>query len=202
MLATAVRRIARAEDRAEVVHELCAVSVEHFADAVLVYLAPGPGPAHGPDPVPGQLHLAASRFLDSSAPEKLPEVASVARSGVLAEVLLAGETLGRTSPATEPALRELLGPTPRLPKGNRVLLAPVSDARGVIGAAVFLRRRARETFDADDILTADQLTAQAALGLTTPEPTSPSTTAVPVTAGSPPMAAAPSTAASPLTAAA
>lgn len=130
LLATAVRRIARAEDRAEVVHELCAVGVEHFADAVLVYLAPGPGPSYERETVPGRLHLTASRFLADgpdlvgSTGAPVPALASVARSGDLAEVLRAGETLSRISPAIEPALRELLGQAPGLPEGHRVLLAP------------------------------------------------------------------------------
>ncbi|MGW7204547.1 ATP-binding SpoIIE family protein phosphatase [Streptomyces sp. NPDC054837] len=205
MLATAVRRIARAEDRAEVVHELCAVGVEHFADAVLVYLAPGPGPSYEPETVPGQLHLTASRFLEGGqdlagalgAP--VPALASVARSGDLAEVLRAGETLSRISPAIDPALRELLGPAPVLPEGHRVLLAPLSDARGVLGAAVFLRRPDREAFDADDVLTAGRLSAQAALGVSEaaaspPTAAAPSTSASTDTADSPPTAASPSTA--------
>ncbi|WP_420719105.1 SpoIIE family protein phosphatase [Streptomyces sp. WM6386] len=214
MLATAVRRIARAEDRAEVVHELCAVSVEHFADAVLVYLAPCPGPSHEPEAVPGQLHLTASRFpeggqdLAEASGAPLPALASVAQSGALAEVLRAGETLSRLSPAIDPALRELLGPTPGLPEGHRVLLAPLSDARGVVGAAVFLRRPDREAFDTDDVLTAGRLSAQAALGVSEapadPPPTAPapSPSCPPSTTGSPPTASTPSTAASPPTASA
>ncbi|MEV7888526.1 ATP-binding SpoIIE family protein phosphatase [Streptomyces sp. NPDC002817] len=185
----AVRRIARAEDRAEVVHELCAVGVEHFADAVLVYLAPCPDPSYEPETVPDQLHLTASRFLEGGqdlagaigAP--VPALAAVAHSGVLAEVLRAGETLSRTSPAIDPALRELLGPTPGLPEGHRVLLSPLSDARGVLGAAVFLRRPEREAFDTDDVLTVGRLSAQVALGVSE-APADP-----PPTAASPPPAA-------------
>ncbi|MCX5330661.1 SpoIIE family protein phosphatase [Streptomyces sp. NBC_00140] len=207
----AVRRIARAEDRAEVVHELCAVGVEHFADAVLVYLAPCPDPSDEPETVPDQLHLTASRFLEGGqdlagaigAP--VPALASVAHSGVLAEVLRAGGTLSRISPAIDPALRELLGPAPGLPEGHRVLLAPLSDARGVLGAAVFLRRPDREAFDADDVLTVGQLSAQVALGVSEataspPTATAPATSTSPDTADPPPTAFAPPTAASPSTA--
>ncbi|MDQ0598188.1 serine phosphatase RsbU (regulator of sigma subunit) [Streptomyces canus] len=211
LLATAVRRIARAEDRAEVVHELCAVGVEHFADAVLVYLAPGPGASYERETVPGRLHLTASRFpeggpdLAGSTGAPVPVLALVARSGDLAEVLRAGETLSRISPAIDPALRELLGSALVLPGGHRVLLAPLSDARGVLGAAVFLRRPDREAFDADDVLTADRLSAQAALGVSeataSPRTTAaPSTSATTDTADSLSTASAPPTAASPSTA--
>ncbi|MDN3021625.1 SpoIIE family protein phosphatase [Streptomyces sp. S.PB5] len=282
LLAGAVRRIARARDRAEVVQELCAAGVEHVADAVLVYVDHGQGPRHRPEKVPDRLLLTASDFRGSQAeharialsalPNRLrnrpstlspdehrvaevladpvryadleitgiaelagtdpgavvrtatllgysgidelrlelhatarraaeqppvrgaglggamggtaPALTAVSQSGVLAEVLLAGETLGRSSPALQGALRELLGPAPRLPKGDRVLLAPMTTPEGVIGAAVFLRRPDRDVFDTADVEAVGHLATHVALGVA-------EAPAAPAAAAAPPAAAAP-----------
>ncbi|MEW2079963.1 SpoIIE family protein phosphatase [Streptomyces sp. NPDC013433] len=94
-----------------------------------------------------------------------PDV-SVAPSGILAKVLQAGEPLGRDSGELDPALRELLGPNPRLPRGDRVLLAPLvaPHPRGVVGAAVFLRRPDRDAFHPEHRHLVGELSTHAALG--------------------------------------
>ncbi|WP_107400420.1 SpoIIE family protein phosphatase [Streptomyces africanus] len=90
----------------------------------------------------------------------------MAESGVLAKVLQTGEPLGRDSNDLDPALRELLGPNPRLPRGDRVLLVPLVGPRGVVGAALFLRRPDRDVFRAEDKQVLGELSAHAALGVT------------------------------------
>ncbi|MET9762502.1 ATP-binding SpoIIE family protein phosphatase [Streptomyces sp. NPDC006372] len=94
-------------------------------------------------------------------------------SGVLTKVLQAGEALGRDSNDLDPALRELLGPGSRLPKGDRVLLVPLAGPGGVLGAALFLRRPDREVFRAEDRQALGELSAHAALGVSGPPPVPP-----------------------------
>ncbi|MEU9455658.1 SpoIIE family protein phosphatase [Streptomyces sp. NPDC048277] len=161
-LAVSGRRIARAEGAAQVVRELCLSTVPELADGAFVYLAD-----HGPDRS-GQLTL----LLDG-VPAELgavmggtpPAEAVVPSDGVLAGFLRCGRTRGRGQDDVEEALAELLGTAPRLPQGNRVLLAPLRAPDAVVGVAVFLRRPDREDFVADDIALADTLSAQAALGV-------------------------------------
>ncbi|MCG7210901.1 ATP-binding SpoIIE family protein phosphatase [Streptomyces arenae] len=165
-LAVAGRRIARAEGAAQVVRELCRSVVPELADGVVVYLEDG-----------RQDHSEPLRLRLDGAPAELggamggvpPDTASVPPDGVLARLLRCGRTRGAgpagTETETDEALRELLGKAPRLPQGNRVLLAPLRAPDAVVGVAVFLRRPDREDFVDDDIALADALAAQAALGV-------------------------------------
>ncbi|MES5818593.1 SpoIIE family protein phosphatase [Streptomyces sp. RG80] len=106
----------------------------------------------------------------------VPAHASVPQSGALAEVLRTGETLSRPSAALDDALLELLGPAPGAAEGNRVLLAPLTGTRGVLGAAVFLRRSDRDAFDAADLRTVGQLSTHVALGVSEAPADEPRTT--------------------------
>ncbi|MEU0964894.1 SpoIIE family protein phosphatase [Streptomyces sp. NPDC005917] len=161
-LAVSGRRIARAEGAAQVVRELCLSTVPDLADGVFVYLADR---RQDPD---GRL-----RLLLDGLPAELgglmggtpPAAAQVPPDGVLAGFLRCGRARGRGPDDVEEVLHELLGATPRLPQGNRVLLAPLRAPDAVVGLAVFLRRMDREDFVADDIDLADALSAQAALGV-------------------------------------
>ncbi|MGW2957822.1 ATP-binding SpoIIE family protein phosphatase [Streptomyces sp. NPDC001220] len=161
-LAVSGRRIARAEGAAQVVRELCLSTVPDLADGVFVYLAEQRQDPDGP-----------LRLLLDGPPAELgglmggtpPAVAPVPSDGVLAGFLRCGRARGRGPDDIEEALRELLGSAPRLPQGNRVLLAPLRAPDAVVGVAVFLRRMDREDFVADDIALADALAAQAALGV-------------------------------------
>ncbi|MEU9380923.1 hypothetical protein AB0D38_07980 [Streptomyces sp. NPDC048279] len=161
-LAVSGRRIARAEGAAQVVRELSLSTVPDLADGVFVYLAEQRQDPDGPvrlllDGLPAELG-----GLMGGAP---PAAAPVPPGGVLAGVLRCGRARGRGQDDVEEALRELLGSAPRLPQGNRVLLAPLRAPDAVVGLAVFLRRMDREDFVADDIALADALSAQAALGV-------------------------------------
>jgi serine phosphatase RsbU (regulator of sigma subunit) len=99
--------------------------------------------------------------LGGAAPVTVP----MAPSGVLAKVLDAGEALGRDSGDLDPALRELLGPNFRVPRGDRVLLVPLVGPDGTVGAALFLRRPDRDAFRARDRQVLGELSAHAALGV-------------------------------------
>ncbi|WP_190068522.1 SpoIIE family protein phosphatase [Streptomyces lanatus] len=102
--------------------------------------------------------------------------AEVAPAGALAEVLDRGDALRRGfgNPELDSALDELLGRAPRLPKGDRVVLAPLVAAQGVNGVAVFLRRPDRPAFESDDVQFVGQLSAHAALGVAAaPQPAPP-----------------------------
>jgi serine phosphatase RsbU (regulator of sigma subunit) len=161
-LAVSGRRIARAEGAAQVVRELSLSTVPDLADGVFVYLAEQRRDPDGPvrlllDGLPAELG-----GLMGGTP---PAVAPVPSDGVLAGLLRCGRARGRGPDDIEEALRELLGSAPRLPQGNRVLLAPLRAPGAVVGVAVFLRRMDREDFVADDIALADALAAQAALGV-------------------------------------
>nr|WP_173937377.1 ATP-binding SpoIIE family protein phosphatase [Streptomyces chartreusis] len=94
-----------------------------------------------------------------------PVTVPMAPSGVLAKVLDAGEALGRDSGDLDPALRELLGPDSRVPRGDRVLLVPLVGPDGTVGAALFLRRPERDVFRAEDRQVLGELSAHAALGV-------------------------------------
>ncbi|MEV7393894.1 MULTISPECIES: SpoIIE family protein phosphatase [unclassified Streptomyces] len=161
-LAVSGRRIARAEGTAQVVRELCLTAVPDLSDAVFVYLADRRQDRSEPlglrlDGVPAELG-AVMGGVPASAASVLPD-------SVLAGFLRCGRTRGRGSDDVEEALRELLGAAPRLPQGNRVLLAPLRAPDTVVGVAVFLRRPDREDFVEDDIALADALSTQAALGV-------------------------------------
>ncbi|MGW6903398.1 MurR/RpiR family transcriptional regulator, partial [Streptomyces sp. NPDC054940] len=102
--------------------------------------------------------------------------ASVEPLGVLAKVLHQGDarSMGPEDLELETALLELLGPNPRLPGRDRVLLAPLLAERNVLGAAVFLRRPDRPVFDPDDLHLVGQLSSHVALGVAaSPDPTPP-----------------------------
>ncbi|MFD8722268.1 SpoIIE family protein phosphatase [Streptomyces sp. NPDC059629] len=161
-LAVSGRRIARAEGTAQVVRELCLTAVPDLSDTVFVYLADRRQDRSEPlglrlDAVPAELGAVMGGVPASSA--------SVLPDSVLAGFLRCGRTRGRGSDDVEEALRELLGAAPRLPQGNRVLLAPLRAPDTVVGVAVFLRRPDREDFVEDDIALADALSTQAALGV-------------------------------------
>ncbi|WP_316773325.1 SpoIIE family protein phosphatase [Streptomyces sasae] len=161
-LAVSGRRIARAEGTAQVVRELCLTAVPDLSDAVFVYLADRRQDRSEPlglrlDGVPAELGAVMGGVPASSA--------AVLPDSVLAGFLRCGRTRGRGSDDVEEALRELLGAAPRLPQGNRVLLAPLRAPDTVVGVAVFLRRPDREDFVEDDIALADALSTQAALGV-------------------------------------
>ncbi|MFH9003181.1 SpoIIE family protein phosphatase [Streptomyces afghaniensis] len=101
-----------------------------------------------------------------------PVTVAMAPSGVLAKVLDAGEALGRDSGDLDPALRELLGPNSRVPRGDRVLLVPLVGPDGTVGAALFLRRPDRDVFRAQDRQVLGELSAHAALGVSGTPPAS------------------------------
>ncbi|MFF5142208.1 SpoIIE family protein phosphatase [Streptomyces sp. NPDC013157] len=160
-LAVAGRRIARAEGAAQAVRELYRVTVPDLADGMFVYL--GDHPADGSEPERLELDGASAELggaMGGSPPPSRP----VAPDGALAALLRCGRARGRGHDVDE-ALRELLGTAPRLPQGNRVLLAPLRAPDAVVGVAVFLRRPDREDFVDDDIALADALSAQTALGV-------------------------------------
>ncbi|GAA2615966.1 hypothetical protein GCM10010304_81720 [Streptomyces roseoviolaceus] len=94
-----------------------------------------------------------------------PTVTSVPPTGLLFKVLQAGDVLSVDARDLGAALVELLGPSPRLPKGNRVLLAPLLASADVVGAALFLRRPSSSEFEPDDLQVIDELTVHAACGL-------------------------------------
>ncbi|WP_435862679.1 SpoIIE family protein phosphatase, partial [Streptomyces luteogriseus] len=110
---------------------------------------------------------------------KAPTVTSVPPTGLLSKVLQAGDVLSVDARDLGAALVELLGPSPRLPKGNRVLLAPLRASADVVGAALFLRRPSSLEFEPYDLHVIDELTVHAAYGLAAapaPEPPSPTPT--------------------------
>ncbi|MER7184744.1 GAF domain-containing protein, partial [Streptomyces hyaluromycini] len=161
-LAVAGRRIARAEGADQAVRELYRVTVPDLADGMFVYLG---------DHLPGRSEPEHLRL--DGAPTELggvmggtpPPSRPVAPDGALAAVLRCGRARGRGPDDVDEALRELLGTAPRLPQGNRVLLAPLRAPDAVVGVVVFLRRPDREDFVEDDIALADALSAQTALGV-------------------------------------
>ncbi|WP_405595394.1 SpoIIE family protein phosphatase [Streptomyces sp. NBC_01092] len=89
-------------------------------------------------------------------------------TSVLAKLLHAGDVLSREAGDLDTALVELLGPNPRLPKGNRVLLAPLLASAEVVGAALFLRRPSRAGFEPYDLQVVDELAVHAAYGVAAP----------------------------------
>jgi serine phosphatase RsbU (regulator of sigma subunit) len=110
-----------------------------------------------------------------------PTAISVMPTGLLSKVLQAGDVLSAEARDLGAVLVELLGPSPRLPKGNRVLLAPLLASEDVAGAALFLRRPSSAEFEPDDLQVIDELSVHTACGLAAapaPEPP-PSTPPVP-----------------------
>ncbi|MEV5843138.1 ATP-binding SpoIIE family protein phosphatase [Streptomyces sp. NPDC051985] len=178
-LAVSGRRIARAEGAAQVVRELCLSTVPDLADGAFVYLADRRADRGAPltlllDGTPAELGAVMGGIP--------PATAQVPSDGVLAGFLRCGRTRGRGAEDdvdVDKALRELLGKGPRLPQGDRVLLAPLRATDAVVGLAVFLRRPDREDFVADDIALADALCAQAALGVSEDTAADPVASAVP-----------------------
>ncbi|ARQ68844.1 serine/threonine protein phosphatase [Streptomyces marincola] len=179
----ATRRIARGLDLDEIVLGLCRASVPTFSDAILVYLR-HPLPVGDEQPVtPWVLKLRRTDRIpealalgsvgdpraDASGPV-LPMLASatplveVRGNGPLAEVLRGVRPVFVESQVPKAALRELTGAV-ALPEGQRAILAPLRGRRRVIGAAVFLRRPDRPSFEAEDLQVAQQLATHSALGV-------------------------------------
>ncbi|CAM5423669.1 Serine/threonine protein phosphatase OS=Streptomyces alboniger OX=132473 GN=CP975_22565 PE=4 SV=1 [Streptomyces alboniger] len=187
----ATRRIARGIDLDEIVMGLCRATVPTFSDAILVYLR-DPLPVGDERPT-GPLVLRLRRTdrlrsldegteehdTDSGAPPSLQtvptsdftgitataELCEVRPGGALAEVLRGVRPVFADSAAAQAALPELLGEGRTVPSGQRAILAPLRGRRRVIGAAVFLRRPDRPSFEVDDLLVAAQLATHSALGI-------------------------------------
>ncbi|RBM11784.1 SpoIIE family protein phosphatase [Streptomyces sp. PT12] len=184
----ATRRIARGMDLDEIVLGLCRATVPTFSDAILVYLRhPLPVGDEQPvtpmvlklrrtDRIPEALSLGGASLEslddvhgDGSGPV-LPILASatplveVRGNGPLAEVLRGVRPVFVESQVPRAALRELTGAV-ALPEGHRAILAPLRGRRRVIGAAVFLRRPDRESFEQEDLQVAQQLATHSALGV-------------------------------------
>ncbi|WP_405753716.1 SpoIIE family protein phosphatase [Streptomyces sp. NBC_01411] len=169
----ATRRIARGIDLDEIVLGLCRATVPTFADAILVFLR-DPLPVGDERPVvPFVLRLRRTdrlRLVDEEASDEQPEplaaqLCEVASGGALAEVLRGVRPVFGDSAAARAALPELLGPDRTVPNGHRTILAPLRGRRRVIGAAVFVRRPDRSTFEPNDLLVAAQLATHTALGI-------------------------------------
>ncbi|WP_262387242.1 SpoIIE family protein phosphatase [Streptomyces sp. TRM49041] len=182
----ATRRIARGIDLDEIVLGLCRATVPTFADAILVYLR-DPLPVGDERPVdPFVLRLRRTdrlRLTDddtqdlsllTSGPVAAPDAADqspaaelceVRPGGPLAEVLRGVRPVFGDSAAARAALPELLGDGRSVPSGHRAILAPLRGRRRVIGAAVFLRRPDRASFEPNDLLVAAQLATHTALGI-------------------------------------
>ncbi|WP_241562037.1 ATP-binding SpoIIE family protein phosphatase [Streptomyces hoynatensis] len=179
---SATRRIARGLDLDEIVLGLCRASVPTFSDAILVYLRhPLPIGDEQPvnpwvlklrrtDRIPEELAFGNARgAVDHSGPV-LPLLASavplveVRGNGPLAEVLRGVRPIFAESQVSKAALRELTSAA-ALPEGRRAILAPLRGRRRVIGAAVFLRRPDRASFDQEDLQVAAQLATHSALGV-------------------------------------
>ncbi|WP_049575397.1 ATP-binding SpoIIE family protein phosphatase [Streptomyces sp. SBT349] len=181
----ATRRIARGIDLDEIVLGLCRATVPTFSDAILVYLRhPLPVGDEQPvtplvlrlrrtDRIPEALSLGTTSLDDingdGSGPV-LPILASatplveVRGNGPLAEVIRGVRPVFVESQVPRAALRELTGAV-ALPEGHRAILAPLRGRRRVIGAAVFLRRPDRESFEQEDLQVAQQLATHSALGV-------------------------------------
>ncbi|MGK5629013.1 SpoIIE family protein phosphatase [Streptomyces sp. URMC 123] len=180
----ATRRIARGIDLDEIVLGLCRATVPTFADVILVYLR-DPLPVGDERPV-GPVVLRLRRTdripdepeIDPMAggraapalplpPDSVPaaELAEVRPGGPLAEVLRGVRPVFGESAAARAALPELLGHERFIPGEQRAILAPLRGRRRVIGAAVFLRRPDRPSFEPDDLLVAAQLATHTALGV-------------------------------------
>ena len=179
---SATRRIARGLDLDEIVLGLCRASVPTFSDAILVYLRhPLPIGDEQPvnpwvlklrrtDRIPEELAFGNARgAVDHSGPV-LPllngavPLVEVRGNGPLAEVLRGVRPLFAESQVAKAALRELTS-AEALPEGRRAILAPLRGRRRVIGAAVFLRRPDRVSFDQEDLQVAAQLATHSALGV-------------------------------------
>ncbi|MFE9258882.1 SpoIIE family protein phosphatase [Streptomyces sp. NPDC006879] len=93
------------------------------------------------------------------------ELCEIQPGGALAEVLRGVRPVFGASPAAREALPELLGADHPVPRGQRAILAPLRGRRRVIGAAVFLRRPDRPSFEPNDLLVAAQLATHTALGI-------------------------------------
>ncbi|MEE1756319.1 SpoIIE family protein phosphatase [Streptomyces sp. SP18CS02] len=179
----ATRRIARGIDLDEIVLGLCRATVPTFSDAILVYLR-DPLPVGDERPVdPFVLRLRRTdrlRLTDDDCelglatagpaggeaePGPAAELCEVRPGGALAEVLRGVRPVFGDSAAARAALPELLGDGRSVPSGHRAILAPLRGRRRVIGAAVFLRRPDRPSFEPNDLLVAAQLATHTALGI-------------------------------------
>ncbi|MFF6778970.1 SpoIIE family protein phosphatase [Streptomyces sp. NPDC012637] len=173
----ATRRISRGIDLDEIVLGLCRASVPTFSDAILVYLR-DPLPVGDERPVaPFVLRLRRAdrlrldevegeeRTLVPDSDPLAAELCAVRSGGALAEVLRGVRPVFGDSAAARAALLELLGPEYVLPSPRRAILAPLRGRRRVIGTAVFLRRPERSGFGPNDLLGANQLATQTALGI-------------------------------------
>ncbi|MEU6389640.1 ATP-binding SpoIIE family protein phosphatase [Streptomyces sp. NPDC046939] len=156
-LAAAIRRIARTEGLGAAAHELCASAVPLLADAVLVHLeeTADAGGARR------ELRLVASAGCAPLPPERT----GVLPGGKLAHLLQAKAPLSGEDPDVGAALTEMWGAEPRLPGGDRVLVAPFTGPGQAPGLVVMVRRADRLAFAADDVTAVDQLSTH--LSLTT-----------------------------------
>ncbi|MFD5557760.1 SpoIIE family protein phosphatase [Streptomyces sp. NPDC127068] len=175
----ATRRIARGLDLDEIVMGLCRATVPTFSDAILVYLR-DPLPVGDERPMgPVVLRLRRTDRIpeerDTETGGSLPalqldldatgttELCTVRPGGALAEVLRGVRPVFAEDALD--ALPELLGETRTVPGGRHTILAPLRGRRRVIGAAIFLRRPDRVSFDSEDLLVAAQLATHSALGI-------------------------------------
>ncbi|MFH8365859.1 SpoIIE family protein phosphatase [Streptomyces sp. NPDC018031] len=182
----ATRRIARGIDLDEIVLGLCRATVPTFADAILVYLRDplpvGDERPVGPvvlrlrrtDRIPEEPDTEGVRLpMAPAQPDLSPfmaggpasELCEVEPGGPLAEVLRGVRPVFGDSSAARAALPELLGDGRSVATGQRTVLAPLRGRRRVIGAAVFVRRPDRPSFEPDDLLVAAQLATHTALGV-------------------------------------
>ncbi|MFF8815217.1 SpoIIE family protein phosphatase [Streptomyces pactum] len=182
----ATRRISRGIDLDEIVLGLCRATVPTFADAILVYLRDplpvGDERPVGPvvlrlrrtDRIPEEPDTEGVRLpITPSQPDLSPlmaggpasELCEVEPGGPLAEVLRGVRPVFGDSTAARAALPELLGDGRTVATGQRTVLAPLRGRRRVIGAAVFVRRPDRPSFEPDDLLVAAQLATHTALGV-------------------------------------